>query len=222
MPTETTHDNPVEQAQPEARLGPPQEAPGTNRASIRGGEARTKLEATRAGKMAIGICLLGCTATVGLLITWKRHEPHRAARPASEVANWQPGPGVVATEQELAKPWSAKPFTYRDPILDRDVPAMVVRLPDDSYWGFSLVDPIGGCQLEYVTDLDRLQSVYHFRADHPMVGNPCNLAVFDLLQYGGLPGAEVRGAPVHGMGVRPPIGIEIERDGEKISATKIE
>jgi hypothetical protein len=73
-----------------------------------------------------------------------------------------------------------------------------------------------------VTNLDRLQSVYDYHADHPMVGDPCNHAVFDLLQYGGPPSAEVRGAPVRGMGVRPPIAIEIEQHGDQISATKIE
>ncbi|HKQ88458.1 MAG TPA: hypothetical protein VJS43_17000 [Candidatus Acidoferrales bacterium] len=165
---------------------------------------------------------------------WKLHQPAQAAvisssvRPETELAvpsrppsHWAVAPGVVATEAELAKPWAAKEFSYRDPIMDREVPAIVVHLPRGGYWGFSLIEPFGTCQLEYVTNLERLRTFYGFAADHPMVGDPCNRAVFDLLQYGGPPGAEVRGAPVRG-GVRPPIAIEIEQRGKEILATKME
>jgi hypothetical protein len=223
MPTETKHD-PIEREQSQNPVGPAQKANNATTVSEPPATAAGGLEATRPAKtIAIKIiCLFACMAVGGSLIAWKLHRSKTGLEAGAQPATWLHAPGVVATDEELAQPWSSKQFTYRDPIMGRDVPAMVVRLPDGGYWGFSLVDPIGSCQLEYVTDLDRLQSFYHFRTDHPMVGNPCNLALFDLLQYGGLPGAEVRGAPVNGMGVRPPIAIEIEQTGKAISATKIE
>ena len=184
--------------------------------------------------VAITICLAGCLVVAGGVVAWKLHQPAQAgvisssvgpetelAGPSRPPSHWAVAPGVVATEAELAKPWAAKEFSYRDPIMDREVPAIVVHLPRGGYWGFSLIEPFGTCQLEYVTNLERLRTFYGFAADHPMVGDPCNRAVFDLLQYGGPPGAEVRGAPVRG-GVRPPIAIEIEQRGKEILATKME
>lgn len=190
--------------------------------------------------MAIAACLIACALVAGMAITWVLHRSSaqvaaavdntpatpaadsELAEPSKPAANLPLAPGVVATAEELAKPWSSKKFLYHDPITSRDLPAMVVRLPHGGYWGFSMIEPFGDCQFELVTDLDRLQSVYDYQADHPMVGDPCNHAVFDLLQYGGPPSAEVRGAPVRGMGVRPPIAIEIEQHGNEISATRIE
>jgi hypothetical protein len=191
--------------------------------------------------MAIAACLIACALVAGMAITWVLHRSSAQvaaavdstadATPAADSelpapskppANLPLAPGVVAKADELAKPWSSKSFIYHDPITSRDLPAMVVRLPRGGYWGFSMMEPFGSCELEWVTNLDRLQSVYDYHADHPMVGDPCNHAVFDLLQYGGPPSAEVRGAPVRGMGVRPPIAIEIEQHGNEISATKIE
>jgi hypothetical protein len=187
--------------------------------------------------IAIGACLVACLLVAGMIIAWKVHQPAPStdaaaaavpspaaelAEPPKPAANLPVAPGVVATEEELAKPWSSKRFTYRDPMLDTDVPAMVVRLPRGGYWAFSLIEPFGTCELEYVTNLQRLQSVYDFQSDHPLVGDPCNHAVFDLLQWGGPPSAEVRGAPVKGMGVRPPLAIEIVQRGKEILATKIE
>lgn len=181
------------------------------------------------------VVLIACVAVASAMIVRKLHRPKVATlEPASSLpgenpvqqpeipANGTHAPGVVATEDELANPWSSKRFTYRDPIIGADVPAMVVRLPNGGYWGFSLVDPVHDCQLEYVTDPNRLNSFYHFQSDHPMVGDPCNLAVFDLLQYSGPRDAEVRGAPVNGIGVRAPIAIEIEQNGKNILATKME
>lgn len=184
---------------------------------------------------AIAICAIASVLVVAMLIAWKLHTPAAAsvqdtvAQPATVLldaakpaANIPMAPGVIATDAELVKPWASKRFIYRDPITNRDLPALVVHLPSGGYWGFSMIEPFGTCQLEYVTDLDRLRSVYQFAANHPMVGDPCTLAVFDLLQWGGPPDAEVRGVPVHGMGVRPPLAIEIEQRGKEILATKIE
>jgi hypothetical protein len=188
--------------------------------------------------LAIGICLIACVLITGLAIVWVLHKPaqpvdsassHQVPDASAELAasakpsvHFPVAPGVIATEDELAKPWASKNFIYRDPLTNTDVPALVVHLPRGGYWGFSMTEPFGTCDLEYVTNLERLQTVYGFRADHPMVADPCNHEVFDLLQYGGPPSAEVRGAPVHGTGVRPPLAIEIEQQGKNVLAVKME
>jgi hypothetical protein len=188
--------------------------------------------------IAIGICL-GAVLLIALAaVFWKLHAPAPAAdippasatpdaaaelaAPAKPTDNLPVGPGVIASADELAKPWSSKRFTFRDGITNSDLPAMVVRLPRGGYWGFSLREPFGNCQFEFVTDLQKLSTDYGFAADHPMIGNPCNHSVYDLLQWGGPSDAEVRGAPVHGMGVRPPLAIEIEQQGKQILALKME
>ena len=187
--------------------------------------------------IAIGACL-GAVVLLGLLFAVvKLRQPAAStaatanpettvdaelAGPAKPAANLPVGPGNVATVDELAQPWASKKFLYHDDVLGKLVPAMVVHLPSGGYWGFSLVEPFGTCQMEYVTDMDKLQTKYSFTADHPMVADPCNHAVFDLLQWGGSPTAEVRGALVHGMGVRPPLAIEIEQHGKEISAGRME
>jgi hypothetical protein len=134
------------------------------------------------------------------------------------------GPGPIATTTELTKAWSAKRFLFQNPIMDRTEPAMVVRLPRGDYWGFSLVEPFGNCELEFVTDLDKLRTEYGYRADHPMVADPCNHTVYDLLRYGA--GASndnlVRGAIVRGNGIRPPMAIEIRANGKQIVAVRHE
>jgi hypothetical protein len=134
------------------------------------------------------------------------------------------GPGVVATTTDLSKPWSAKRFLFRSPLSADLIPGMVVRLPGGQYWGFSLREPFGSCELEYVTDLKKLQSNYGFHASHPMVADPCNQTVFDLLQYapGESEGGLVRGAIVQGGGVRPPLAIEIRVDGKDVRAVRSE
>jgi hypothetical protein len=83
-------------------------------------------------------------------------------------------------------------------------------------------EPFGNCELEYVTDLQKLARVYDFQAVHPMVGNPCNHAVYDLAHYGTGLNGPVRGAIVSGGGVRPPMEIEIKVRGQQIVATQLE
>ena len=131
-------------------------------------------------------------------------------------------PGVVATSEELSQPWAAKEFIFHNALTGTNVPAMVVHLPQGGYWGFSLIEPYGTCQLEYVTDLQKLASAYNYRADHPLVADPCNKSLFDLLRYGGPMDASVRGDIVRGASVRPPIAIEIQERGNSILATQIE
>lgn len=131
------------------------------------------------------------------------------------------GPGVIATTEELTQAWSAKRFYFRK-ANGKKSPAMVVRLPDNSYWAFSLLEPYGTCELKYVTDLDELRTQYGFTATHPMIGDLCTHTVFDLAQYGSGPSGEVRGEIVSGPGVRPPLAIEVEVSGTKIIATREE
>lgn len=131
-------------------------------------------------------------------------------------------PGVVATAEELSQPWAGKQFIFHNALTGADVPAMVVHLPRGGYWGFSLIEPYGTCRLEYVTDLQKVATVYGYRADHPLIADPCNKSLFDLLRYGGPMDASVRGDIVSGTSVRPPVAIEIQQRGNSILATAIE
>jgi hypothetical protein len=130
-------------------------------------------------------------------------------------------PGVVATTEELSKTWSAQKFTYHYGSGDI-APAMVVRLPGDTFWAFSLREPYGTCEMEYITDLAKIRETFHYSASHPMVGDPCSGTLYDLMKYGGGPNGLVRGAVVAGSGIRPPIGIEVVVKGNEISATRSE
>jgi len=142
----------------------------------------------------------------------------------------QPAPVVgVATVQELAEPWSSKTFVFRDPQAKQKIASIVVRLPDSasdqpgSYWAFSLKPMFGNCQLEYVTDLQKLSSDYAFQANHPMVGDPCSRAVFDPLEMADISkGAWARGAIVKGHAFRPPLAIEIQIQSDQLVAAKME
>jgi hypothetical protein len=106
---------------------------------------------------------------------------------------------------------------------------LVVRLPGSasdqpgSYWAFSLKPMFGNCQLEYVTDLQKLSSDYAFQANHPMVGDPCSRAVFDPLEMADISkGAWARGAIVKGHAFRPPLAIEIQIQSDQLVAAKME
>jgi hypothetical protein len=133
------------------------------------------------------------------------------------------GPGTVASTAELSKPWSAKRFLFRSPLQTEPIPAMVVHLPGGQYWGFSLIEPYGTCELDYISDLAALRSDYQFHASHPMVVDPCSHTVFDLSQYGtGANGSLVRGEIVQGSGLRPPFAIEIHVQGKDVRAVRME
>jgi hypothetical protein len=99
---------------------------------------------------------------------------------------------------------------------------VVVKLPNNVYWGVSLREPFGTCQMEYVSDTAKLTDVYHFQADHPMIADPCTKAVFDLLKYGNAPSGIVRGEVVSGAAVRPPVAIQMAVKGKDIVAVKVE
>jgi hypothetical protein len=146
----------------------------------------------------------------------------QVAEPAKPAEKMAIAPGAVANLDELAKPWSSKRFIFRESATGRDTPAIVVHLPDGTNWGLSLQEPFGSCEMEYVTDLQKLETVYHYRAAHPMVGDPCSKTVFDLTRYGTAPGGLVRGEIAQGAGVRPPIAIEIETRGKQVLAVRME
>ncbi len=105
---------------------------------------------------------------------------------------------------------------------------MVTRLPGAAtggaaFWAFSLQAPFGRCELEFVTDLHTLAGQYGYRANHPMVVDPCNATVYDPLRMGTLPsGAWARGEVVQGVGVRPPMGIDVHVQGDRLLASKME
>src|ERR1039457_6921654 len=152
-------------AKPEAP--PPPEYPGTAQQKA---PANMKL---------IAIAAVGALIILAGLVYWSRSSSPRPAATSADSAGTpgatpadapKPapsaliGPGPVATTEELAKPWSAKRFLFRNSVTGQPEPAMVVRLPGGAYWGFSLLEPFGNCELEYVTNLDKLRTDYRFRA----------------------------------------------------------
>jgi hypothetical protein len=190
-------------------------------------------------KTLVAVAVAVALITFAALVYWHKSsalKPAQASLDSTEAAPAGPaaapkiapslpvGPGTIATTAELAKPWAAKRFIYRSLLSGRDEPAMVVRLPGGGYWGFSLIEPFGRCELEFITDLNKLKTDYGYRADHPMVGDPCNHTVYDLLRYGG--GASndmlVRGVIVQGNGIRPPMAIEIRENGRDVVAVREE
>jgi hypothetical protein len=144
--------------------------------------------------------------------------------PVAAAENLRQGPGPIATTEELSRPWLSKRFLFRDSITAKLTPAMVVRLPGGEYWGLSMREPFGTCDLEFVSDVAKLKSDYNFKAEHPMVASPCNHTVYDLLRYGaGSPdGGLVRGEIVAGTGIRPPMAIEIRVKGKDLVAVREE
>jgi hypothetical protein len=156
--------------------------------------------------------------------------PAPAPDPSSLIPHaTEANPGIADTT-EMAKPWSTKDFFVRNRLTGENIPALLVRLPSGSasqasgYWAFAVKSPYGNCQLEYISDLAKLQGDYGFRgARHPMVGNPCSHTVFDPLKLTNLPGdVWVRGGIVQGSDLRPPLGVDIRIDGKKILAIRAE
>ena len=79
----------------------------------------------------------------------------------------------MANVRELAGPWSSKFFIFHRPKTRENISSIVVRLPDGapdqpgSYWAFSLQPLFGNCQLEYITDLQKLSSDSNMRRSIP-------------------------------------------------------
>jgi hypothetical protein len=131
--------------------------------------------------------------------------------------------------EQFAEPWSSKQFMYSHDLSREKQRAVVIRLPGGnehspaSYWAFLLQEPYGQCQLEYVSDLQRIADKFAFAAQHPMVVDSCTNTVFDPLKMATLPtGAWVRGDIVKGPGFRPPFGIEVKIEKDHIVAGRAE
>ena len=87
-----------------------------------------------------------------------------ASSPKSAVAAAPPiYPDEVATAGEMEKPWSSRRFTFLKNLALGPVPALLVRLPGgsarsaNSYWAFALKSRYGKCELELVTDVEKLR-----------------------------------------------------------------
>lgn len=140
------------------------------------------------------------------------------------------GNPVIANVADLAKPWSSVDFFVRNRLTSENVPATVIRLPGGSagnasgYYAFSRKAPYGSCQLEYITDIEKLRNEYDYRAaKHPLVGNPCSHTLYDPLKTASLAGnVWMRGAIVQGSDIRPPFGVEIEIRGKEVLAIRTE
>lgn len=152
--------------------------------------------------------------------------PASDLNPIPEATEMHP---AIAKASELAVPWSTKNFFFRNRLTGENVPALIIRLPGgpagqaSSYWAFELQVPFGRCQLEFITDLEKLQKDYGFRAKHPMVGDPCSRTVFDPLRLASVPGnIWVRGVVAQGSAIRPPLGVEVQIRGDEILATRME
>ncbi len=136
-------------------------------------------------------------------------------------------PAAVATTQEMAKPWSFKKFMVRQ--AGTRTPAMLLRIPVASaasangYWAFMLQSPFGRCELELITDLQKLQSDYGYRAQYPMVVDPCSQALFHPLRMGSIGASTyVRGELVQGSALRPPIAIDVRVERGQVIAVRTE
>jgi hypothetical protein len=129
---------------------------------------------------------------------------------------------VAATAEQLSKPWASKQFNFVKPFTRENVSAIVIRLPGGGLWAFALQEPYGRCELEFVTDLPRLAKQYRYRANHPMVANPCNGTIYDPLKVGEFGGVWIRGEIVQGGGLRPPISINVKLNGHSITADRME
>jgi len=156
--------------------------------------------------------------------------PAPAPDPSASLPHATEGNPAIAEISDLAKPWSSADFFIRNRLSGENIPATIVRLPGgsanspSSYWAFSRRAPYGPCQLEYITDLEKLKTEYGFRApNHPLVGNPCSRTLYDPLRTGSLPGnIWIRGAIVQGSDIRPPFGVQLQIQGKQILAIRSE
>jgi hypothetical protein len=189
--------------------------------------------------LVCGIAILG--ALLLLAVKWFSRPAkvleHPAPVPTAQIEVPSPSPDpnsllphadqahpAIAQVANLSKPWSSADF-----FID-GTPATIIRLPGGSptaasgYWAFSRKAAYADCQLEYITDLNKLRQEYEFRqATHPLVGNPCSRTLYDPTKTVSLPGnIWIRGAIVQGSDIRPPLGVEIKIQGKQILAVRTE
>jgi len=183
------------------------------------------------------LAALLCASGFVLWLSHRRHaNPHASATSdapisdvsdASSITKADTEPNTIGTLYELAQPWSSKTFLFIDPKTQQGVPAMAIHLPgppaEPSFWAFALSNPLSRCQLQYVTDLSALSLRFAYPAAHPMVVSDCDGIVYDPLKMATLPnGSWVRGEMVRGVGIRPPIAIQVEVRGRDVIAKRME
>lgn len=229
--TQRTLQPPSPAAQPKTPVMP--RIPGVN------DKARPKCTGFQL-KPLISVIFAALLSTSGFAL-WLSHrrqadlrpsEPTAAApsgpiRNASEPTTSYTNPNAIATIDELARPWSSKRFTFIDPQSHNSVAAMIIHLPasgsGQSFWAFSLNTPFSHCQLQYVTDLSALSQRFAFPAGHPMVVSECDGIIYDPLKIATLSnGSWVRGDIVRGGGIRPPLNIQVEKQGNDLVARRME
>jgi hypothetical protein len=209
--------------------------PGVNNARL--GVSTDANDANKRRLLQIG-GLAAAVLLIGMVFLWliKRASHGASESPVSEPPIEASAPPAVASEatvtdgaiqaatvEELAKPWSAKQFTFVKPFTHEKLDAMVIRLPGGSLWAFALREPYGHCDLEYVTDMGQLAKQYGYRASHPMVASPCSSTIYDPMKVGSIgDNVFVRGEIVRGSGLRPPISIDVLEKGASIIADRIE
>jgi hypothetical protein len=206
--------------------------PGVNQVPAR---ARLQLKPL----LTVILGALVCATAFGFWLSHQRHADLKASASSeagasgassantSPVAKTTTEPGAIATLDELAKPWSSKEFNFVDPKSQNGVAAIVIRLPDsgsgESFWAFSRTSLLSRCPLRYVTDLNALSQHFAYPAVHPMVVSDCDGILYDPLKMATLPnGTWVRGDIVGGVGIRPPINIQVEVVGPDLVARRIE
>ncbi len=192
------------------------------------------------GLVVVGVMLL-------LAVRWfSRSKPAEAPReeqtaqievpppppdPAAALPHATEANPAIADISTLSKPWSSLDFFIRNRFTGENVSATIIRLPIGSptaasgYWAFSHKAPFGSCELEYVTDLNKLRTEYEYKsANHPLVGNPCTHTLYDPLKTTTIPPDNIwmRGAIVQGGDLRPPLAVELKVQGKQILAIRSE
>ena len=187
--------------------------------------------------IAVILAALLCASGFALWLSHRRHAnlnasahsgaPIPAMSHALSATKADTEPNTIGTLYELAQPWSSKKFIFIDPKTQQGVPAMAIHLPgppaEPSFWAFALSNPLSHCQLQYVTDLSALSLRFAYPAAHPMVVSDCDGILYDPLKMATLPnGSWVRGEMVRGVGIRPPIAIQVEVRGRDLIAKRME
>ena len=213
--------------------------PGVSRSGPRGSAPNPLLP------LIIGLAVVGIVI-IGAVRWFARSKPAEQtqveATPQIEVPPPPPDPNAalphateadpgIANIADFAKPWSSADFFVRNRLTGESIPATIVRLPSGSatapsgYWAFSRKAPYGNCQLEYITDFNKLRNDYGYKnPTHPLVGNPCSRTLYDPLRTSSLPPDNIwiRGAIVQGSDIRPPFGVEIKIQNKQILAMRSE
>lgn len=158
----------------------------------------------------------------------------RFFRPTVEPYQYNPPPDVgeggevvVATLDELKKPWDFKYFTYELRLPEytphgaqfKAVPGAVIRLPDaagrtveERLMVCSRICPHLGCIFNFEEDPKGVQQHCGFHPPNPAFCCPCHFSVYDPLQVQD----GKRGKVIAGPAPRPPFVFQFRIEGDKI------